>query len=184
MQLTLRHLARMRPRTIDAPPVPIHFATLNGRAAVAKGTEVIIRALELLHQEDLAGRFTLTVLGAASPETQRRLEQFPSARYAGGYDVTMLDEKLDRFDVGIVPSVWEEAYGYVGVEFLAKGIPVIGNRRGGIVEYTREGGTGWGNEDASGDGLAAIIAQLLRYPAQVLEMRRRVVASRDTLSRA
>src|SRR5205823_12157219 len=48
MQLTLSHLARMRPRTIDAPPVPIHFATLNGCAAVAKGTEVIIRALELL----------------------------------------------------------------------------------------------------------------------------------------
>jgi len=95
----------------------------------------------------------------------------------------MLDEKLDRFDVGIVPSVWEEAYGYVGVEFLAKGIPVIGNRRGGIVEYTREGETGWVNEDASGDGLAAIIAKLVRDPAQVLEMHRKVIASRETLIR-
>jgi glycosyltransferase involved in cell wall biosynthesis len=79
--------------------------------------------------------------------------------------------------------VWEESYGYVGVEFLAVGIPVIGNRRGGIVDYTREGQTGWVNSDASGEGLAAIMANLIRDPTQVLEMHRRVIGARETLIR-
>ncbi|GAH32542.1 unnamed protein product, partial [marine sediment metagenome] len=34
---------------------------------------------------------------------------------------------LEKADVGIIPSIWEEAYGLVGIELLAKGIPVIGN---------------------------------------------------------
>jgi len=53
-----------------------------------------------------------------------------------------LDHILDEVDVGIMPSVREEAYGYAGMEFLAKGIPVISNAIGGLVDYTREGETG------------------------------------------
>jgi glycosyltransferase involved in cell wall biosynthesis len=183
MQLTLSHLARIVPRTIGQPPGRIHFATLNGCVSVDKGADLILGALLKLHEAGLDPGFRLTVLGGATPETQRRLEQFTSARYEGGYDVATIDHRLAPFDVGIVPSVWEEAYGYVGVEFLAKGIPVIGNRRGGIVDYTREGETGWINADASGEGLATIMANLIRDPRQVLEMHRRVIASRETLIR-
>jgi glycosyltransferase involved in cell wall biosynthesis len=88
---------------------------------------------------------------------------------------------LSPFDVGIVPSVWEEAYGYTGVELLAKGIPVIGNRRGGIVDYTRDGQTGWVNADASAAGLAKIMAELIAEPERVLQMHQQVVAQHDTL---
>jgi glycosyltransferase involved in cell wall biosynthesis len=41
-----------------------------------------------------------------------------------------------------VPSIWEEPYGYVGVEFLAAGIPVVGSRIGGIPDYVGDGVNG------------------------------------------
>jgi glycosyltransferase involved in cell wall biosynthesis len=69
----------------------------------------------------------------------------------------------------------------VGVEFLAKGIPVIGNARGGIVEYTRDGETGWVNRDASAAGLAAIMAEIIERPEQVPELNARIRADRDRI---
>jgi glycosyltransferase involved in cell wall biosynthesis len=183
MQLTLEHLSRMRPRTIEAPPPRIHFATLNACVAPSKGSEVILDALRRLYEGGLGDRFRLTVWGGASSATQRRLASFPGVRYEGGYDIGDLDELLSDVDVGIIPSVWEEAYGYVGVEFLAKGIPIIGNRRGGIVDYTREGETGWVNAEATGQGLAAIMSRLIDDPQQVVEINRRVVSARSRLIR-
>jgi glycosyltransferase involved in cell wall biosynthesis len=174
MQFSLRHLERIAPREIGPPSGPVRFATLNGGASVQKGAEVVLGALEQLTNAGLADRFELTVLGWAPEETVRRLERFPSARYGGWYDPERLDVILEGFDVGIVPSVWEEAYGYVGVEFLAKGVPVIGNARGGIVEYTRDGETGWLNQDASAAGLASIMADIVERPAQVSELNARI----------
>ena len=182
LQFAVRHLERIRPKEIAAPPNPVRFATLNGCASVQKGSEVVLGALERLTAAGLAERFELTVLGWAPEEARARLAGFPSARYAGWYDSGGLDELLEQFDVGIVPSVWEEAYGWVGVEFLAKGIPVIGNARGGIVDYTREGETGWVNADASAEGLASIMTAILERPEQIGELngairreRRRIV---------
>ena len=59
MQLTLSHLARLRPRKMDEPPAPVHFATLNGCSSVEKGREVILTALERLHEAGLQDRFKL-----------------------------------------------------------------------------------------------------------------------------
>jgi len=129
----------------------------------------------------LGDRFELTVLGFVHDDTRERLERFRSARWGGFYEPENLDTVLLPFDVGIVPSVWEESYGYVGVEFLAKGIPVIGNARGGIVEYTRDGETGWVNRDASAEGLASIMADIIRRPEQVPELNARIRAQRERI---
>ncbi len=75
-----------------------------------------------------------------------------------------LDSVLDDVDVGIVPSIWEEAYGFVGPEFLAKGIPVIANAIGGMPEYTRDGETGWLNRSCSALELARIMGDISRKP--------------------
>src|SRR5205823_10362163 len=85
----------------------------------------------------------LDVYGPVDPGVRPRLERLASVRLRGSYaDSGDLDSVLDRVDVGIVPSVWEEALGFVGIELLAKGIPVIGNARGGIPDYTIPGQTG------------------------------------------
>ena len=45
-------------------------------------------------------------------------------------------------DLFIVPSIWEEAFGYVIAEASACGVPVIGSRIGGIPEVIIDGKTG------------------------------------------
>ncbi len=88
---------------------------------------------------------------------------------------------LDDVDVGIMPSVWEEAYGYAGVEFLAKGIPVIANAIGGMPDYTRDGETGWLNRSCSADELARIMHGVVERPEQVAELNAKLRAARDSI---
>ncbi len=97
---------------------------------------------------------------------------------SGPYWPHELDTVLGEVDVGIVPSVWEEAYAYAGVELLAKGIPVIGNAIGGIVDYVREGETGWLNHPCSADGLARIMRDIAEQPGQIATLNGRIRAAR------
>jgi glycosyltransferase involved in cell wall biosynthesis len=170
LQLTLAHLERMTPRRIAESPRPVRFATLNGGASVEKGAELLVDALGRL--DDLTHRFTLSVLGYVPPETAALLRRFGNVEVRGLYPPGAVDHVLDDFDVGIVPSIWEEAYGYVGPEFLAKGIPVIGNARGGIVDYVRDGETGWVNASADAVGLAALIERVVGNPGEIVERNR------------
>jgi glycosyltransferase involved in cell wall biosynthesis len=181
LDLTLRHLESMTVTAIDQPPERVRFATVNGASSVQKGAEVLIGALAELEDAGLAGRFTLVVLGHVPEENRKRFGRFASVDLRGWYDPGRVDDALSGVDVGIVPSVWEEAYGYIGPEFLAKGIPVIGNARGGIVDYTRDGETGWLNRDASAAGLAAIMADIIRRPGQVPERSRWIRAHREEI---
>ena len=119
------------------------FATPGGLIGPSKGSDLMLETLERLHAAGLAGRFRLRVLGPVHPTARPRLAEFPELELAGEYDRWALDTLLDDVDVGIMPSVWEEAYGYAGLELLAKGIPVVANRIGGMVDYVREGETGW-----------------------------------------
>ena len=181
MQLTLRHLETMTPKAITEPPRPIRFATLNGGASVQKGSEVLLDALAELETQGLADRFRLDVLGYVPPETRAAFLRHPNVDVPGLYPPEAVDRVLAPFHVGIVPSVWEEAYGYVGPEFLAKGIPVIGNARGGIVDYARDHQTGWVNRTADGAGLATLVAALVRRPGEIVDRNRWILRHRAEL---
>src|SRR5436190_4672142 len=165
---TVRHLEGLRPKSIDAPPEPVRLVTLNGCASVPKGRDLLIGALEQLGE--LGGRYTMTVYGYVTDETRERLERLPNVEWAGYYDPADLQMVLEPFHVGVIPSVWEEVYGYVGLELLAAGLPVIGNARGGIVDYVRDGETGWVNRDVSPGGLAETIGGVVDDPNQIVEL--------------
>lgn len=80
-----------------------------------------------------------------------------------------------------MPSIWEEAYGYAAVEFLAKGIPVIANALGGMPEYTQPGVTGWLNRSCSARELADIMRGLIESLGKVAEMNASVLAQRGAI---
>jgi len=181
LQLTLRHLAGLSPRALERPPARPRFATLGGAASVQKGAGVILDAVRRLEAGGLGGAYTLELHGAVDSRFEDELSGYAAVARRGAYEASGLDELLENVDVGIVPSVWEEAFGYVGVEFLSKGIPVIGNALGGITDYVREGETGWLNADASGTGLATLMANIIREPNQIVELHHRILERRDEL---
>lgn len=181
LPFTLRHIARLRPREVRSPATQLTFGTLNGCASPSKGSELVIDALRRLRQTGHEGRFRLLVFGYVDDAVRAELAAFPGVELRGLYGRAELDALLDDVDVGLMPSIWEEAFGYTGTEMLAKGIPLVANPLGGIVEYAIEGETAWLNDSCSGEGLAVIMATLIDEPHRVHDMHRRVLAARDRL---
>ena len=137
----------------------------------------------MLREAGLEGRFCLRVFGGVHDDVRPYLEAYDGVDIPELYEREQLDELLGDVDVGIMPSIWEEALAYSGVEMIAKGIPLIANPLGGMVEYALEGETAWLNESCSGEGLARLMSMLIGEPGQVLDMHRRVVAARDRIVR-
>ena len=183
MPLTLAHLEGLTVRRLSAPPQPVTFAVMDGCASPSKGAHLIVEALRLLSEAGAAAEFRLLVFGHVTPTVEAELAAHPSVELRGLFSVADLDGMLDEVDVGLVPSAWEEALGYVGLEFLAKGIPLVANRIGGIVEYAWEGETAWLNESRTGKGLGETMLDVIRHPERVVELHRSVVRQRERLIR-
>jgi glycosyltransferase involved in cell wall biosynthesis len=183
IHLTLAHIERLSPRRMPEPAAgrPLTFATLAGLESEPKGALLLIEAMRLLEDRARAGQFRLLVFGYVDPRFRELVAAAPGIEIGREFGPSALDSILDEVDVGLMPSIWEEAYGYAGVEFLAKGIPVIANAIGGMLDYTREGETGWLNHSCSPEELARIIAGILDDPAQAARLSERLIASRETV---
>lgn len=177
---TVEHIAELSPRAMSAPPEPVRFATLNGAISKQKGAHVLAGAVRRLDDLGLTGAYELRVLGFADQAVRPELDRF-GAKVLGAYAPGDLPKLLADVDVGIVPSAWREVFGFVGPEFLASGIPVIGNDRGGIPEYVRDGQSGWLNQSSTGEELGSIMASIIAEPQQILDRHRYVIEHRDDL---
>jgi glycosyltransferase involved in cell wall biosynthesis len=181
-RLTLPHLERLVPARASQPRSPLTFVILGGCASPSKGSQAVLEAVTILEAGERAD-YRLIVAGHVEPGILEPLSRLGSVVLTGPYGPEDLDHLLDRADVGIVPSVWEEAHGFVGIEMLAKGLPVIGSALGGIPEYVLEGVTGWLNDGGTGSGLAALMRAALDDPARVERLRHSVRQRRAELVR-
>lgn len=177
-RLTLPHIEHLPARPRVAEPPPVRFATLNGASATAKGANVVLEAVRRLRAAGLADGYRLVVHGGLADHVAAPLAEDASVEICGPYLPQDLERLLADPHIGLVPSVWEEAYGYVGAEFVASGIPVISNALGGLPFHTLPGKTGWLNASNDGAGLAAIMAEIIRRPELVQQMSGQVLAHR------
>jgi glycosyltransferase involved in cell wall biosynthesis len=171
LHFTLSHLAVLQPSDRIEPQDPMVFAILNGCSSAPKGVDVVLDALRGLAARGLRGRFRFEVWGFVAHWRRAHLDADPDVALMGNYTSDDLERALHRADVGIIPSVWEEAYAYTGPEMLACGVPVIGNARGGITDYVVPGQTGWLNATATGAELVEIVAGLVAAPEAVARLR-------------
>lgn len=181
VEITSGHLARLRPRQTAGTGDKLTFVALGTMTSRQKGSDLLLATLRRLAEWGLDDSYRLLVAGYVPPEAERDLSAHPSVVLAGSYLTDQLDALLDEGDVGLMPSVWEEVSPLTGREFLAKGMPLIANALGGMVDYTREGETGWLNETNDADGLARIMAELIRSPAKVAALSRGIIERRDEL---
>jgi glycosyltransferase involved in cell wall biosynthesis len=181
LHLTVGHLEALRPRHVEAPGRPLRFATLAGLASVPKGSRLVLDVVRRLEQMDLDGAYEVHVHGLVDPAIEAEVRALRSVRLRGPYSLGDLDALLDTADVGLVPSIWEEAYAHTGLEFVAKGIPVIANALGGSPDFAVPGESGWLNRSAGGQELAEIMAAIARDPREVVRFSRRLLDRRDEL---
>jgi len=117
-----------------APPV-ILFAS---RLSPEKGADVLLRAFARMRESvwlELAGA------GIVADATARAVAAHPRAeriRLLGHLDANAMAEAYSRAAVVVLPSVWPEPFGLVGVEGLASGKPVVATRVGGTADWARE----------------------------------------------
>ncbi|KPJ98807.1 MAG: hypothetical protein AMK71_10805, partial [Nitrospira bacterium SG8_35_4] len=112
---------------------PVVFGYLTGASHI-KGYEVLLDSFSKLDQS----RARLVAYGFDETGYFRDKYSSLNAEFYSAYNTKQLNEILSGIDVGVVPSIWEEVFGIVGIEFLTAGIPVIGSNIGGIPEWLKD----------------------------------------------
>jgi glycosyltransferase involved in cell wall biosynthesis len=160
-----------------------------GRLEWNKGCRYALDALPLIARA-LNRPVELTVAGegSARPELERRCQTLthhrPAIRvsFTGWVGRERLPELFTNADLLLVPSLWPEPFGLVGLEAALFGVPAAAFAVGGIPDWLTEGETG---ALASGypptvEGLAKAALRCLSDPARLGDLSRRGLQHADS----
>ena len=111
---------------------PIRFVSLNV-SEVSKGRDLLLREFAELRKE--MNSVELHIYGGP------KVDQ-PGVISCKGYTTADLESISASMDVGVIPSIWAETYGYVGPEMLTRGMPLIVSSAGAMKEYVTSGFNG------------------------------------------
>lgn len=159
-----------------------------GRMERLKGAHVLMGAIERL---DAALRTRLKVTFAGDGRDRQHLERAASRlegveiAFPGWIDARQRDDLFSRVDLLVVPSVWPEPLGLVGIEAASFGVPALAFDVGGIGDWLEDGVTGLlvRGEPSTGS-LAEAITRALGDAARLRDLgaRARERALRRTVS--
>jgi glycosyltransferase involved in cell wall biosynthesis len=128
-----------------------HFLYL-GRLVSEKGVGTLIKAFQLVLQRTSETPLKLLIVGEGnwreelvSLTKEAGLED--SVIFAGRKTGSILLELIQRSEIAVVPSEWEEPMGGVALELLAAGKPVIVSKDGGLAECVGDAAILFNNGD-------------------------------------
>ena len=147
-----------------------YFALFVGTVTKNKGVEVLIHAVKQIIKE--IPEFQLWLIGKGVEKfvlqrLARTLYLTNHLHFKGWRDTESLKGLYQKASVTIIPSIWKEQFGIVGLESMASGTPVIGSRIGGIPEWLEDGKTGILVEPKDHQALAEQVVALLKDPGRV-----------------
>lgn len=165
--------AESLPRNNDA----IHLIYI-GRFDLLKGGHLLFEALPEL-EATLKRPILLRMLGSGpAADEWKNLSQKVSSQtirveFPGWVDRAQKDASLANSDLLVVPSIWPEPFGQVGLEAAQLGVPGISFDLGGIHAWLKDGINGYcaPANPATSDGLAAAMAKALENPAHYAKLR-------------
>jgi glycosyltransferase involved in cell wall biosynthesis len=133
-----------------------------GRIMPEKGLADLVRALPLVR---LSCRLAVVGDGPARAAAEQLAGRLIPGRAEFAGWLSDVEPYYARAAMLAVPSLWPEPSGIVGLEAMARGLPVVAYRSGGIPEWLVDGQTGLLAEPGDVWGLARAIEQLLADPA-------------------
>lgn len=146
-----------------------------GRLDRRKGVDTAIESMARLPPEA-----ELELIGGWDAREEERLRRLAVAagveakvRFSGHSDRSEVSAAYARADVALFPVIWDEPWGLVPLEAMAKGRPVVATGRGGSAEYLRDGENCLLFEAGDPDALAAAVVRLADDPALRLRLRER-----------
>lgn len=181
--------ARMEPHR-GCPELPSRLLFL-GRMDPLKGGALLLEALPEV-QRQLGRPLTLTMVGdgPARGDWEQRAAQLMSrhpscqVRFTGWVEAARVGDYYASSDLLVVPSVWPEPFGQVGLEAGHYALPAAAFQVGGISAWLQDGLNGHLAPGQSPDpaGLAAAIVRCLADPAHYESLARAAQAQAAQMS--
>lgn len=143
-----------------------------GRMDHLKGCSVLLAALPIVSAA--LGRVVLTIAGDGAEMTEcvrvadrLRKDSNIDVAFLGWVGKSVRRDLLATTHVLVMPSLWPEPHGLVGLEALLQGVPVTAFAVGGIPEWLEDGVTGTlaPADPPTASGLAAAIIRCVSTPA-------------------
>jgi glycosyltransferase involved in cell wall biosynthesis len=179
---------------VNAPAYPTHDILFAGRMDRVKGGSILLDALPQIRR-DLHQPLRVQFLGDG-PERERWERQSGriqsrdphiSIAFPGWVDEAQLSAQMKTARLLVVPSVWPEPFGTVGMAAARQGVPAAAFAVGGITQWLHDGVNGHLASAAppTAAGLAAAIASCLRDRGhhEALSRGARLMAARFTMDR-
>ena len=132
------------------------------------------RPIELTFGGDGPARQSWTRRAQAITAKDSRLKVL----FEGWLGQERIEELQSTSDLLVVPSMWPEPFGRVGLESGFRGLPAAAFAVGGIPDWLHDGVNGYmaPGDPATPDGLACAIVKCLRTPAEHERLRRGALA--------
>lgn len=166
------------PRAPDAaPPGPRPAGgglLMVGRLTELKGGAALLRALPAVRAR-LGRDLSLTIAGDGPERGQlekRSQRQGLGVEFVGWVDAAARERLMRAAQLLVVPSLWPEPFGLVGIEAGSVGLPAAAYAHGGIVDWCVPGVSGELAPSPPTDaGLAEAIVRALQDPAHHHQLR-------------
>ena len=173
------------PRQNEDGKTPRVELTFVGRLCVEKGVLVILKALDILINQQLHRQLHLNIFGDGDDGYMKELRQYIAEKqlaafvtFHGKVPQDVLIAQYDRSDIMLIPSLWKEPFGLVVAEAMARGLPIITSNIGGPAEIITHEVDGLLLEPGDDRLLAEAITRLMQHPD---ECRRFSQAARTTV---
>ena len=109
-----------------------------GRVNDAKGVPTLLKAFDRLAGRYPRVRLLVAGQGDIAPSLERVRRHYARITFTGNVDRHTLGEFYAISDIGVVPSKFEQC-GYVMLEMMLNGLPVVASSVPGLNEVAREG---------------------------------------------
>jgi len=143
-------------------------AVFAGRLVREKGADVLLRAFAKVSARIPGARLII----AGDGSERRNLEALsaklgiaPSVKFTGYLEREEMNRTMKGAWVQAIPSVWDEPFGIVAIEAMARGTAVVASSSGGLGETVEDGVGGFltppGDADALSEKLTLILGDKL-----------------------
>ncbi len=163
---------------VSPPAAPPYRLLFVGRLEFLKGCHVLIEALPEVAAR--IGPVELTVVGDGADRERcaglvRRIAGAASTdvRFTGWLPPDHVADAMGQSHLLVLPSVWPEPFGLVGLEAAQHGLPTAAFATGGIPEWLQDGVSGHlaAADPPTSSGLASAIASCLADRAHYESLR-------------
>ncbi len=134
-----------------------------GRLEQTKGVQTIISAMPLILSRFPNTKFCIVGRGEYQTELEAfaaRLQVNEQVEFVGFQNRKQLYERYAHATVVVMPSIWPESFGKVGIEAMSVGRPVIATNIGGTGDWLEDGVNGFFINPNDADGLAQKVLKL------------------------